>query len=249
MYLWMKKLLSPPYLFRFSVSLRPWVLGIFLVALAYGIMGALLLSPPDYQQGNVYRIMYIHVPLAIWSLGAYTVMTASSLLFLVWHHKVVDMIAKVCAPIGAVMTALTLITGAIWGKPTWGTWWIWDARLTTEMVLLFIYFGIISVRVAIPNNRLAARVVSVVTLLGFVDIPLVHYSVTWWHTLHQGPSILAWQHPLIASSMLYPLLSMIAAVGLYFLLTLMLGLEREILKREKETRWVEKLVYTHSTSR
>lgn len=238
----MHRLLSPPFLYAFLKRMRPWLLVFFLVTLSYGLFGALVGSPADYQQGDVYRIIYIHVPLAVWSLGIYVLLSLASLIYLIWHHKVADMIACVSVPIGLLFTLLTLITGSIWGKPTWGTWWIWDARLTTETILLFIYIGIFAVRRAVPEPRLAARIAAVVTLLGAVDIPLVHYSVVWWHTLHQGPSVLAWQHPLISPSMFYPLIAMIAAFGFYFGWVLLVGLEVALIKNSEKARWVSAIL-------
>lgn len=223
-----KKLISPKYCYQWITRWQPTVAVLCLLFLAYGLFAGLILAPRDFQQGNVYRIMYIHVPLAILSLSVYVMMSSFSLIYLIWKIKIADLISKISAPIGAVFTALTLITGSIWGKPTWGTFWIWDARLTSELILLFIYFGIIVIRRAIPESRISAHASAIVTLLGLVNIPIIHYSVDWWNTLHQGASILQFQAPTIAPAMLYPLLSMIAAAFCYYIVLVMMRLKREL---------------------
>lgn len=231
MFAWMhtlNKIISPKHCLQFISRAQKYISIICLLFLSYGLFAGLVLAPPDYQQGNVYRIIYIHVPLAIGSLAIYVFMSAAALSYLIWKIKIADYIAKISAPIGAIFTALTLITGSIWGKPTWGTYWIWDARLTSELILLFIYLGIIAIRTAMPEQRLAPHASGMVTLLGLINIPIVHYSVDWWNTLHQGASILKFGAPTIATSMLYPLLSMIAAALLYYVLLLMIRLKKEL---------------------
>ena len=235
------KAASPKTTYRWARMVQPWIALFCLLAFAYGLYGGLVLAPSDYQQGNVYRIIYLHVPSAIWSLGVYMAMTAAVIVHFIWKIKVADIVAKVSAPIGACFALLTLITGSIWGKPTWGTWWIWDARLTSELILLFIYIGIIAIRSAIPERQLAAKASGVVTLLGVVNIPIIHYSVDWWHTLHQGATILKFSQPSIVPSMLYPLLSMIAAFMLYYVWLLLVKVRYELVKREKETAWVREI--------
>ena len=232
------KAASPRTCYVYAGRLLPWIIAFLLFTTLYGLVTGLWLAPPDYQQGNVYRIMFIHVPAAVWSLGVYVFMAAAAFIFLIWKIKVADMAAQLSAPIGASFTLLALITGAIWGKPTWGTWWIWDARLTSELILLFIYGGIISLRKAIPEPQLAAQASGILTLVGLVNIPIVHYSVDWWQTLHQGATILKLSSPSIAPSMLHPLLAMLAAFFCYYLLVLLIGLRYELLKHEQLTAWV-----------
>lgn len=236
------KFSAPKYCYQLAEKLQPWFAIICLVLFVDGLWQGLVMAPPDYQQGDVYRIIYLHVPLAIWSLGIYVVMAACSLLYFIWKIKIADIIAKVSAPIGALFTLLTLISGSIWGKPTWGTWWIWDARLTSELILLFIYFGIIAVRHAMPEPRLASRAAALVTLVGSVNIPIVHYSVNWWNTLHQGASILKLGSPSIAPSMLHPLLVMITAFLFYYLWILTIQIKSELLCRDRKTQWVALLL-------
>jgi heme exporter protein C len=242
--MWMivHKAASPRICYQWAGRLMPWLMVLFIVAAGYGLVGGLWLAPPDYQQGNAYRVIFVHVPAAVWSLGVYVAMAAAALIHLIWKIKVADVLAKLSAPIGASFTALALITGSIWGKPTWGTWWIWDARLTAELILLFIYGGVIALRAVMPSPLLAAQVSGVFTLVGLVNIPIIHYSVNWWQTLHQGATILKIGAPSIAPVMLYPLLAMLFAFLLYYLIILLIGLRYELLKREQQTHWVQQLV-------
>lgn len=208
--------LSPRQCDRALGRLLPWSAVLCALLFLAGCYDGLLMAPPDYQQGDAYRIMFIHVPAAVCSLMVYVVMTGFVVLHWVWKIKIADALARVCAPIGAVFTLITLVSGAIWGRPTWGTYWIWDARLTSEFILLIIYFGIILLRSAIRVPELSARAAAVVTCLGLINIPIVHYSVDWWQTLHQGASLLKWGAPSIAGAMLRPLLIMIVAFIFYF---------------------------------
>lgn len=232
------KAASPKTSFDWAGRLLPWITLLTVCTFGYGLLGGLWQAPADYQQGDAYRVIFIHVPTAAWSLGIYVIMSAAALIHLVWKIKIADIVAKLSAPIGASFTLLALITGSIWGKPTWGTWWIWDARLTSELILLFIYGGIIALRNTIPEPQLASQVSGILTLVGLVNIPIIHYSVDWWQTLHQGATILKLSAPSIAPSMLYPLLAMLAAFFLYYLLVLLMGLRYELLKREQHTHWV-----------
>jgi heme exporter protein C len=222
---------SPKTSFYWAGRSIPWLGILFLGVLSYGLVGGLWLAPPDYQQGEVYRIIFIHVPAAAWSLGIYVLMSAAALIFLVWKITLADIVAKLSAPVGATFTLLALLTGSIWGKPTWGTWWIWDARLTSELILLFIYGGIIALRNAMPSPQLASQASGILTLVGLVNIPIIHYSVDWWQTLHQGATILKLGAPSISLSMLYPLCAMLIAFLLYYWLILLIGLRYELLKR------------------
>lgn len=233
---------SPKTCYRFAVLLEPWLLALMLIAFAYGLFAGLVSAPVDYQQGDAYRIIFIHVPAAVMSLMVYTVMTSAVIMHFVWKIKVADIIAKVSAPVGAAFTLLTLVTGSLWGRPTWGTFWIWDARLTSELILLFMYCGIMGIRSAIPDSVLAARASGLLVLLGAVNLPIVHYSVNWWHTLHQGATILKFAKPSIAPSMLYPLLAMLMAYLFYYMWVLLLNTRYELLLRERQTRWVKTLL-------
>lgn len=240
-FIWWHKLSSPKYFYRLSAILLPWLSILFLLSMAYGLIGGLYLAPPDYQQGDAFRIIYVHVPSAMMSMMIYTFMAVAALVAYVWQIKMADMAIKVAAPLGAMFTFLALVTGAIWGKPMWGTWWVWDARLTSELILLFIYFGLIGLESAISDKNMAAKAVRMMTLIGFVNIPIIHYSVNWWQTLHQGDTLNLFGHSLIAPSMLHPLLAMMFAFTLYFSIMMMLGLRSEILHREKNANWLREL--------
>jgi len=232
--LYFNKLLAPKYCYQFVRTVQPWLaLGCVLLFIL-GLFLSLAVAPADYQQGNFYRIMFVHVPAAVLSLGVYLVMTVSTVIYLVWKIKVADIVAKVSAPIGAMFVLTTLVTGALWGRPTWGTFWIWDARLTSELVLLFIYFGIISLRTAIPQHDLAAKACGLLTIIGVVNIPIVHFSVVWWNTLHQGATLLQFAKPNISPLMLYPLLIMLLAFVVFYLYLLVIGMQAEFLQRRED---------------
>ena len=223
------KLASPPIFCRLAGRLIPWLSIASGLLFIYGLVGGLFLAPPDYQQGDAFRIIYIHVPCAAMSLGIYMAMAFSGVLYLVWKIKIADRVAQASAGLGALFTSLALITGSIWGRPMWGTWWIWDARLSSELILFFLYMGYIALRSAIPDRSRAAQAGAVLTLVGIVDIPIIHYSVTWWHTLHQGPTIFKLEAPSMVPSMLYPLLAMLCAFVLYYLALVLYKVRSEII--------------------
>lgn len=212
------------------------------VFLSYGLLAGLFVAPIDYQQKEAVRIMYIHVPSAILSLAVYTVIGITSLIYLIWKIKLADVIAQVSASFGAALTLLALITGALWGKPTWGTWWVWDARLTSELILLFLYFGYIGLRSAIVEPRIAASVSAILALIGLIDIPIIHFSVDWWNTLHQGASLTRLAKPAIDNAMLYPLLSIVLAMFMLYAAVVLLKARGEILWRERNTKWVKSML-------
>ncbi len=232
------KLSTPKYFYQLAARISPWVFLLAAAFMLYGFVDGLLFAPADYQQGNVYRIMYLHVPAAMLSLAGYAVMACCALCVLVWKMKLPDMLAKAIAPVGASLTLLTLITGSIWGKPMWGTWWIWDARLTSELILLFIYFGVISIRSAIIDEQISARVTAVITLIGLINIPIVHYSVYWWNTLHQRDTLFLFQQSTISPTMLHPLLACMGGMALLMLGIVLLSTRNEIAKREQEAKWL-----------
>lgn len=216
--------MSPPYFFSFAEKCMPWLVTGLAVAFTYGLVGGLLLAPADYLQGEGFRILYVHVPCAFLSLLVYSVMAAAAAFGIIWRLKLAFAVMRHSAPLGAMFTLLALITGSLWGKPMWGTFWIWDARLTSELILLFLYLGVIALHSAIPNRRLADHATAVLVLIGFVDIPIIHYSVNWWNTLHQGSTIRLLGPSLIAPGMLYPLIGMTIAFCCYFAVALILRL-------------------------
>ncbi|MFT4563517.1 MAG: heme exporter protein C, partial [Gammaproteobacteria bacterium] len=191
--------------------LSPWLTGLCVLLFAVGLYTGLFVAPADYQQGESFRIIYVHVPAAWMSLFIYVVMASAAACGLIWHVKLGDMVARACAPLGAWFTFLALVTGSLWGKPMWGTYWVWDARLTSELILLFLYLGYIALQGAIDDRRVAARAGAIVALVGTVNLPIIHYSVEWWNTLHQGPTVSKLDAPSIAPSMLLPLLIMAVA--------------------------------------
>lgn len=238
----MKNLLKLEYFYKHATHIAAcFALGAA-VFMCYGLMAGLFIAPIDYQQKEAVRIMYIHVPSALLSLSVYTIIGVASLVFLIWKIKLADIIAYVSAPFGAAMTILALVTGALWGKPMWGTWWVWDARLTSELILLFLYFGYMGLRAAIVNTRIAAKISAILAVVGLIDIPIIHFSVDWWNTLHQGASISRFAKPAIDTAMLYPLLSMIIAMYMLYVALVCFKARGEILWRERSTKWVRALL-------
>ena len=241
MFLWFHKLGSPPHFYRIAGKWMPWLNWMFLTLLVAGLYGGLILAPPDYQQGESYRIIFVHVPSAWMSLFIYVAMAVCGAVIIIWRMKLAEVVLISSAPIGASFTFLALVTGSLWGKPMWGTYWVWDARLTSELILLFLYLGVIGLYNAIEDKRMAARAVAILALVGVVNIPIIHYSVEWWHSLHQGATVTKFDKPSIHWSMLLPLLLMALAFQLYYILALFHRCRAEILRRERNSKWVEEL--------
>ncbi|MFT5659059.1 MAG: heme exporter protein C [Gammaproteobacteria bacterium] len=241
MFLWFHKFGSPPHFYRIAGRWIPWLTAIFLVLLVTGLYGGLVLAPPDYQQGDSYRIIFIHVPAAWMSLFIYVSMAVCGIVVIVWRMKLAEVVLICSAPIGASFTFLALATGSIWGKPMWGTWWVWDARLTSELILLFLYLGVIGLHNAIEDKRIASRAVAILAIVGVVNVPIIHYSVEWWNSLHQGPTITKFDKPSIHWSMLIPLLLMALAFQVYYVLALFQSCRGELLQRERNSKWVTEL--------
>ncbi len=225
------ELANPKRFLDLSAALMPWIAAIAALAIAAGLVMALFVVPPDYQQGDTVRIMFIHVPAAWVAMLAYGCIAGASLFGLVNRHPLADAAAKTAAPLGAVFTALALITGSLWGKPMWGTYWVWDARLTSFLILLFLYLGYIALWNAIEDETRAARAAAILALVGAVDVVIVKYSVEWWSTLHQGESIFRAGGPLIAPIFLWPLFLMgLGYTALFFFLWI-IRIRTEILAR------------------
>ena len=210
--------------------------------ISLGLYYGLFDSPKDYQQGDAVRIMYVHVPSAWLASFLYLSLAVSCIFYLVWKHPLADLIANAIAPIGLIFSILTLITGSLWGKPMWGTWWVWDARLTSELILLFLYLGYMALVAAIDDRRSASRAGAVLAIVGVVNLPIIHFSVEWWNTLHQGPTVTKFDQPSIAISMLIPLLLMAGAFKFHYLYTMLARVRVEILDSERRTAWVNTLV-------
>lgn len=224
-----------------ATRLSPWVLAAACLTTLIGILFALVYSPEDYQQGHSVRIMYVHVPAAWMALGTFTFMTGASIIAFIWRHNLADIGARVAAPFGLAMTVLALITGAVWGKPTWGAWWVWDARLTSVLVLMFIYLGYMAVWDAVDNKTQAAKFARIVALVGFINIPIIKFSVEWWNSLHQPASILTAEGPKIAPAILLPLVIMIFAYALFFIWYVLTGVSCVISENQVNNRTDHKI--------
>jgi heme exporter protein C len=228
-------LANPTRFLAISGRVLPWLAGLAVVLLAVGLYMALFVAPADYQQGDSVRIMYVHVPAAVLAMGCYTLMAISALGTLVWRHPLADVAARAAAPLGAGFTFLGLVTGSIWGKPMWGAWWVWDARLTSFLVLFIMYLGLIALWRAFEDPARAGRVTAVLILVGFVNIPIIKFSVDWWNTLHQPASILRIGGPTIYPTMLWPLLVMLVAFATLFLTLWLAAMRAEIYRRRART--------------
>lgn len=233
---------SPKYFYQWSKSWQRWLTVITLLLLSVGLYQGFFVAPTDYQQGESYRIIFIHVPAAWMSMFVYMAMAVSSIVALVWRIKVAEIVIGECAVIGASFTALALITGMLWGKPMWGTYWVWDARLTSELVLLFLYFGVIALHGAFEDPRTGARAAAILAIVGVINIPIIKYSVEWWSTLHQPATVAKFDKPSMHISMLIPLLVMAVAFKTYFLALLFSRTRSEVLSREKNTTWVKEVM-------
>jgi len=239
---WFHRLASPPYFYRLAGLLAPWLGWAAAICIAAGLYGGLWHAPPDYQQGDAFRIIYIHVPSAYLSMMCYTIMALSAGIGLVWRMKMAHAVAAAAAPLGASFTFLALVTGSLWGKPMWGAYWAWDARLTSELILLFQYFGFLALNRAYEDPRSGEKAAAVLALVGLVDVPIIHYSVVWWNSLHQGSTVFVGSGSDIAPSMLVPLLIMIAGFTLLFGACLLRRIQLEILERDGDAGWVRELV-------
>lgn len=236
------KLGSPPWLYAIAGSILRWLLPLTLVALVVGAVWGLLFTAPDFRQGNSYRIIYIHVPSAVVALAGYYVMALAGAISLIWRMKMADVAMRAAAPIGAALTFVALFTGAVWGKPTWGAWWVWDARVTSMLILLFLYLGVIALYEAFDNKEAASKACAVLSLVGTVNIPIIYKSVDWWYSLHQPASIKFMGESTIDSSMLYPLLWMITSFYALFTCCMLLNMRADLLQRGQRNQWVRDIV-------
>jgi len=240
--LFIHKLGSPPWFYTFAGKFIPWFWLIFGVLTACGLYLGLVKAPADYLQGESVRIIYLHVPAAWMSMLIYSMMAIMSFIALVWRIRIVEILAMASAPIGAAFTIVTLTAGSLWGRPTWGTYWVWDARLTSELVLLFLYLGVIGLYNAIDEPRKAARAACLLSLVGAVNLPIIHYSVKWWNTLHQGSSISLLGGSSIDSSMLWPMLIMAIATKFFYGANLLTRARVKLLEQDKRKAWVHEIM-------
>lgn len=239
---------SPPSFYAFAGRALPW-LGIpAVLLLLHGLYGGLVTAPADYQQGEGFRMIYVHVPAAWLSLFVYSSMAVAGGIALIWRMKVAEVYVLDAAWLGAGFTAAALISGMLWGKPMWGTYWVWDARLTSELILLFLYLGVLALGRALPEPRAAARACAVLAVVGAINVPVVHYSVEWWNTLHQGPTVTRMDKPAMAASMLWPLLEMTLGSMLLFGWAVLVRMRSSLLLRERRQSWVRELIAQQRTA-
>jgi heme exporter protein C len=230
---------SPATFYPLAGRLIPWFAAAAAVLIAAGCYIGFFVAPTDFQQGEAYRIIFIHVPAAWMSMFLYLVMAGYAALGLGLNARLSAMMASALAPTGAMFTFLALVTGSLWGKPMWGTWWVWDARLTSELILLFLYIGYISLQSAIDDPRRAARASGLFALVGVVNVPIIYFSVKWWNTLHQGATISMTKAPAMAHTMLLGMLVTAIGFWMYSIAVVLMRVRCEILERERETSWVK----------
>ena len=236
MWTWFHKLASPPHFYRIAGLTIPWFSWPALILILVGLYGGLVLAPMDYQQGEGFRIFYVHVPSAIMSMFIYSTMAIAAGIGLIWRMKLAHAVAAASAPIGAWFTFCALATGSLWGKPMWGTWWVWDARLTSELILLFLYLGFIALRSSIEDPQRADRAAAVLALVGVINLPVIHYSVVWWNSLHQGSTM--FNPGAMSIQMKWPALAMLFGFMLYYGAVLFVRLRAEVIRRERNAAWL-----------
>jgi len=227
----MHRFANPTRFLRLARVIQPWSMAVALVAIVAGLVWGLVYAPVDYQQGDTVRIMFVHVPAAWMALFIYGIMAVASAVGLIWRHAVADLAAKASAPIGAAFTVICLVTGSLWGQPMWGTWWVWDARLTSMLILLFLYIGYMALWQAFDDPQKAARAAAILALVGTINLPIIKFSVDWWNTLHQPASVLTLAGPKIHASLLWPLLFMAIGFKAYFISVLMIRMRSELAAR------------------
>ncbi|MEW5755251.1 MAG: heme ABC transporter permease CcmC [Pseudomonadota bacterium] len=229
---------SPRTFYPLAGKMIPWFAGVAVICGLIGLYIGFFVAPTDYQQGESYRIMFIHVAAAWMSMFIYVIMAIYATIYLAMNVRLADMMAGALAPTGAIFTFVALWTGALWGKPTWGTWWVWDARLTSELLLLFLYLGYLSLRGAIDDPNRAAKASALLALVGVVNVPIIYFSVKWWNTLHQGASISMTKAPTMAATMLTALILMTIAFWMYTIAVVLMRVRSDILTRERDATWV-----------
>ena len=241
MWTFFHKMGSPRWFYQISGQWLPWVAILAVSLLVVGAVWGLAFAPIDFKQGNSYRIIYVHVPASAVAMAGYMLMAIAAAISLIWKMKLAEVVMKCCAPIGAGMTLISLASGALWGKPTWGTYWIWDARLTSMLILFFLYLGVLALYEAFEDNVSASKACAVFSLVGSVNIPIIDWSVEWWNSLHQPATIKFTEESSMHVDMLMPLLTMIAGFYCFYTLLLLLYTRSEILLRERNTQWVKEL--------
>ncbi len=237
---------SPSTFYPLAGKLIPWFAALAFALAAAGLYISFFLAPTDFQQGEGYRIIFIHVPAAWMSMFIYVVMAFWSAIGLAWNTRLSFIVARALAPTGAMFTFVALWTGAFWGKPMWGAWWVWDARLTSELILLFLYVGVMALQAAIDDPRRADRAGALLNLVGVVNVPIIYFSVKWWNTLHQGSSVSFTGASSMASIMLWGMLIMALAAWMYTIAVVLVRARSLVLERERQTDWVRALLESRS---
>jgi heme exporter protein C len=232
---------SPQTFYPIAGKLVPWFATGAAILIAYGLYLGLLIAPTDFQQGDSYRIIFVHVPASILSMFLYVIMACYATLGLALNARLSYSMATSIAPTGAMFTFLALFTGSFWGKPTWGTWWVWDARITSELILLFLYIGFMSLQAAIDDKRHSDRASAVLAIVGVINVPIIYYSVKWWNTLHQGSTLNMSKSSTMAPIMLKAMLIMMVAFWLYSVAVILTRVRREIEGREQSAKWLQEI--------
>ena len=233
---------SPRWFYEITGSWLPWLIPLTLALLAIGLFWGLFLAPPDARQGQSYRIIFVHVPASFLALVGYYIVATAGAVGLIWRIKMAFIVMKAAAPLGAALTFIALFTGAVWGKPTWGTYWVWDARITSMLILLFLYIGVMILQRAFVSTEVGFKSGAILALVGTVNIPIIYKSVDWWYTLHQPASLKLTSSPTMHIEMLQPLLFVICGFYVFYLMVLILFARLEILRHERSSRWVRALV-------
>jgi len=241
-WVWFYRLGSPLWFYQTTTRWLPWLGLLAFILLTIGLVWGLGFAPQDAKQGNSFRIIYMHVPASFLALAGYFLMATAGAIGLIWKMKLSYMVMKAAAPIGAALTFLALFTGAVWGKPTWGSYWVWDARITSMLILLFLYFGVLALQYAFHNEEASNKASAILALVGTVNIPIIYKSVDWWYTLHQPSTIKLTSAPSMHPDMFQPLLVMILGFYCFYIVALCLFTRVEILRRERKTGWVGDLV-------
>ena len=239
---WFHRLASPPHIYRVAGTLTPWFAWPAGLLIVWALYAGLFLAPPDYQQGEGFRMIYVHAPSAWLSVMIYGVMATAAAVGLIWRMKVAHAAAASCAAIGASFTFVSLVTGMLWGKPMWGTYWVWDPRLTAQLVLLILYLGYMALRSGIDDLGRADRASAVLAIIGVVNLPIIRYSVEWWNSIHQAPSVMKMERPSMPFDMLAPLLMMLLGFTLLFAAVMLVRMRAEVLRRERGASWVKEVV-------
>ena len=230
---------SPRYFYQISGRWLPWFAWPAALLIATGLVWGLAIAPADYQQGNSYRIIFIHVPAASLAMGGYLLLAICGAITLIWRVKTAEMVAKAVAPVGALFCLMALVTGSLWGKPTWGTYWVWDARLTSMLILLFLYCGVMALQQAFDSHNQGNKASALLAIVGVINLPIIKYSVEWWNTLHQGSTFRITERPTMPPDMYLPLLVMFLGLYCLFASVVLMRSRHEILRREVRSRWVQ----------